>query len=71
MEEETTYSIFASSTTENELQQQTEFETILEVFSCGNQPELAQCVLNHDGQRTSVSITFCNGECSCAACMRV
>ena len=70
MEEETTYSSIASPKTKNELQQQTEFETILEVSSCGNRPVLAQCVLNHDGQMTPVSITFC-GECSCAACMRV
>ena len=66
MEEGTTYSIIAPSKTKNELQQQTEFETILEVSGCG----LAQCVLTHDGQTTRVSITFC-GECSCAACMRV
>ena len=36
MEEGTTYSIIAPSKTKNELQQQTEFETILEVSLVGS-----------------------------------
>lgn len=65
-----TYAVTAQTTTYNELEQQTEFETILEVSTCGNTPQLAKCILDHNGQQTPVEITFCS-ECSCAACMRV